>query len=308
MLGPGDDCAILSRSRAPILFTIDSLVETVHFELRWTPLDALGERALTVNLSDIAAMGGRPTACVVNLGVPSGPQVSARMLDQIYAGLRTAARRSGTDIVGGNITSARQLTITIALLGEAGPGVMRRDGARVGDEIFVTGTLGDAALGWRLLAGKLNARAVARANTKKYRAAKKFLVERFLRPKARLEAGARLATLRPAPAAIDLSDGLVQDLGHILERSRVGAEIDASLIPVSQAYRAIVGDDLSHALGGGEDYELLFCVRPGHSEAQLTRRLKVAVHKIGKIVRGRRLKLVGAEAKTAGWDQLRSRS
>jgi thiamine-monophosphate kinase len=298
----------LSPSRAPILFTIDSLIEGVHFDLRWTPLNALGERALTVNLSDIAAMGGRPTACVVNLGIRSG--ITARMLDQIYAGLRTAARRAATDIVGGNITRARQLSITIALLGEAGAGVMRRDAARPGDDIFVTGTLGDADLGRRLLAGKLNARvgARARANSKKYRAAKKYLVERFLRPSARLDAGERLAALRPAPAAIDLSDGLMQDLGHILERSRAGAEIDASRIPTSPAYRAIVGDDLSHALGGGEDYELLFCVRAGHSEAQLTRRLGVTVRRIGKIVRGRRLKLVGAEAKNAGWDQLRSRS
>jgi thiamine-monophosphate kinase len=228
------------------------------------------------------------------------------MLDQIYAGLRSAAREAATDIVGGNITSARQLTITIALFGEAGPGVMRRDTARVGDDIVVTGTLGDAALGWRLLAGKLNAR--VQASSKKYRAAKKYLVERFLRPSARLDAGARLARIRPAPAAIDLSDGLMQDLGHILERSRVGAEIDASRIPTSIAYREIVGDDLSHALGGGEDYELLFCVRPGHSEARLTRRLGVDVHKIGKVVPGRLLKLIGAEAKTSGWDQLRSRS
>ena len=251
-------------------------------------------------------MGGRPTACVVNLAVRGG--ISAPMLDRIYAGLRTAARAAATDIVGGNITSARQLSITIALLGEAGTGVMRRDSARPGDDIFVTGTLGDAGLGWRLLAGKLNARILARANTKKYRAAKKFLVDRFVRPDARLVAGQRLASLRPAPAAIDISDGLLQDLGHILERSGVGAEIDASRIPVSSAYRAILGDDLTHALGGGEDYELLFCVRPGHSEAQLTRRLSLAVRRIGKIVRGRRLKLVGAAAaKTAGWDQMRSR-
>ncbi len=117
ILGPGDDCAIVSPSRAPILFTIDSLVEGVHFDLQWTPLDALGARALTVNLSDIAAMGGRPTACVVNLAVRSG--ISARMLDQIYSGLRTAARSAATDIVGGNITRARQLSITIALLGSS---------------------------------------------------------------------------------------------------------------------------------------------------------------------------------------------
>jgi thiamine-monophosphate kinase len=306
ILGPGDDCAILSPARAPILFTIDSLVEGVHFDLRWIPLDALGARAFTVNLSDIAAMGGRPTACVVNLAVRAG--ISARMLERIYDGLRSAARATATDIVGGNITRARQLSITIAMLGEAGPGVMRRDSARPGDDIFVTGTLGDAGLGWRLLAGKLNPRILARARTKENRAAKKYLVERFVRPDARLLAGRRLARIRPAPAAIDISDGLLQDLGHILERSGVGAEIDASRIPTSPAYRAILGDDLSHALGGGEDYELLFCVRPGHSESQLRRRLGVAVRQIGKVVRGRGLKLVGAaSAKTLGWDQLRSR-
>ena len=113
ILGPGDDCAILSRSRAPILFTVDSIVEGVHFDLRWTPLDALGARALTVNLSDIAAMGGRPTAFVVNLGVRSG--LTARMLDQIYAGLRTAARRAATDIVGGN--PAPQFNAAFSLTG-----------------------------------------------------------------------------------------------------------------------------------------------------------------------------------------------
>jgi thiamine-monophosphate kinase len=179
--------------------------------------------------------------------------------------------------------------------------VMRRDAARPGDEIFVTGTLGDAALGWRILAGKLNA--------KKNRAARKYLVERFIRPCARLYAGQRLAALRPAPAAIDVSDGLMQDLGHILERSSVGAEIDASRIPISPAYRALMGGDLAHALTGGEDYELIFCARPGHSEAALSRRLRVAVRRIGTIVRGKQVKLIGASAPiVAGWDQLRSRS
>lgn len=231
------------------------------------------------------------------------------MLDKIYAGLRTAAHATATDVVGGNITRARELSITIALLGEAGPRVMRRDAARPTDDIFVTGTLGDAGLGWRLLAGKLDARIVRRAKLKRYRVAKKYLVDRFLRPDARLEPGRRLAALSPAPAAIDISDGLLQDLGHILEKSGVGAEIDASRIPVSLAYQAIAGDDLSYALGGGEDYELLFCVRSGHSESQLTRRLGVAVRRIGKVVGGRRLKLIGADAaKIAGWDQLRSRS
>jgi thiamine-monophosphate kinase len=298
ILGIGDDCAVVSQPHGQMLFTIDSLVEKVHFDLRWGTPEALGARALAVNLSDIAAMGGRPTACVVNLGVREG--ISSRTLGRIYSGLGDAARDASTDIVGGNITRARELSITIALIGEAGRGVMRRDAARIGDEIFVTGTLGDAALGWRILAGKLNA--------KKKRAATKYLVERFLSPHARLYAGQRLAMLRPTPAAIDVSDGLMQDLGHILERSGVGAEIEASRIPVSPAYRALMGDDLEHALTGGEDYELIFCVKPGHSESELSRRLRVGVRRIGTIVRGKRLSVIGASAPiVAGWDQLRSR-
>jgi len=301
-LGVGDDCAIISRPRGATLFTIDSMVENVHFDLRWFPPQALGARALAVNLSDIAAMGGHPTACLVNLGVREG--LTSRTLEQIYSGLREAARESSTDIVGGNVTRSRELSITIALLGNVGRGVMRRDTARPGDEIFVTGTLGDAALGWRILAGKL--KAVGKAKTD--RALIKYLVERFIRPHARLYAAQRLAALRPVPAAIDISDGLMQDLGHILERSGVGAEIDASRIPVSPAYRALMGDDLGHAMTGGEDYELIFCAKPGHRESELSRRLRVAVRRIGTIVRGKRLNVIGASAPiVAGWDQLRSR-
>ena len=301
ILGAGDDCAIVSQ-RGRTLFTIDSLVENVHFDLRWGTPRQLGWRSLAVNLSDIAAMGGRPTACVVNLAVRDG--ISARTLDRIYDGLRDAARETGTDIVGGNITRARQLSITIALLGEVVRGVMRRDAARPGDEIFVTGTLGDAALGWRILAGKLK----ERAGASKDRAARNHVVERFLRPNARLYQGHKLAALRPAPAAIDVSDGLMQDLEHILDRSGVGAEVDASRVPVSTAYRALMGADLRHALTGGEDYELIFCVSPGRTESELSRRLRIRVTRIGTVVRRRGLKLTGYRApNVAGWDQLRSR-
>ena len=302
ILGAGDDAAIVSRPRGNVLLTIDSLVENVHFDPGWGTPEALGARALAVNLSDIAAMGGHPTACVVNLGVRKG--ITSRTLERIYSGLRDAAREASTDIVGGNITRARELSITIALIGEAGRAVMRRDTARVGDEIFVTGALGDAALGWRILAGKLK----SGADAKKNRGAIKYVVDRFLRPHARVDCGQRLGTLRPAPAAIDISDGLMQDLGHILERSGVGAEVEASRIPISPAYRALMGGNLVHALAGGEDYELLFCARPGHSESALSRRLRVAVTRIGTIVRGKQVKLIGYSAPiAAGWDQLRSR-
>jgi thiamine-monophosphate kinase len=314
ILGPGDDCAILGRPRAPQLITIDSMVEGVHFKLAWGTPEALGARALIVNLSDIAAMGGVPTVCVVNLAIRPG--LGARFFDRLYAGLAGAADAAGVDVVGGNVTSADLLAITIALLGETGSCVLRRDAARPADEIFVTGTVGDAALGWRILAGKLRVRGAAR----------KFLIDRFLHPVARLAAGQRLARINSssaarnpaarnpaAPAAIDLSDGLWQDLGHVLQRSGVGAEIEAGAIPLSPAYRSVKGDDLELALGGGEDYELLFCMPPGHSETALTRRLGVPVRRIGKIIRGAGATLIGEDAplaqatpRVAGWDQLRA--
>jgi thiamine-monophosphate kinase len=302
ILGPGDDCAILAPSRAPQLLTIDSMVEGVHFKLKWAAPRLLGERALTVNLSDVAAMVGSPTACVVNLAVRKG--LSRELVEELYAGLKAAAKKTRVDIVGGNITRAAQLAITIAVLGEAPRNPLRRDAARPGDEIHTTGTLGDAAAGCHILEGKLKAAGAAR----------KVLVGKFLSPIARLAAGQALSRLRPAPAAIDISDGLLQDLGHILERSGVSAEIDSSAIPVSRPYRSVLGDDLELALTGGEDYELLFCLRPGHLGADLARRLGVQVRRIGRIVRGRpAVSIAGLPPRLrkfrgrVGWDQLRSR-
>ncbi|MBF6560160.1 MAG: thiamine-phosphate kinase [Candidatus Binataceae bacterium] len=294
VLGPGDDCAVVAAPRAPQLVTIDSMVEGVHFEVGWASPEEIGARALTVNLSDIAAMGGLPTVCVVNLAIRAG--LSARFFDRLYAGLGAAARAAGVDIVGGNVTRGTALAITIAQMGEVRGAPMRRDAAWPGDEIFVTGTLGDAAMGWRVLAGKLRARGAAR----------KFVIDRWRNPIARLAAGQRLARIRPVPAAIDISDGLWQDLGHLLERSAVGARIEAPALPLSAAYRQIAGDDATLALSGGEDYELLFCLRPGASARALSRRLGVAVARIGVITRGAGAHLIGGAApRHGGWDQLR---
>jgi thiamine-monophosphate kinase len=302
ILGPGDDCAALAPVKRPLLVTIDSMVEGVHFRLPWFQPEALGHKALTVNLSDIAACGGWPIACLVNLAIPA--DLKPRFIERLYAGLRRAAVAVELDLVGGNITRADVLAITMALIGEARRTILRRGSARPGDEIFVTGTVGDAAAGLQILEGKLRARGTVR----------RFLVGRFLNPTARLRAGQRLAAMRPAPAAIDLSDGLWQDLGHILDSSHAGAEIDADSIPLSAAYRAAIGDDPELALGGGEDYELLFCARAGWSAARLSRRLGVAVHRIGRIVRAADgVRLIGPRGpqrvapRSAGWDQLRNR-
>lgn len=300
VLGPGDDCAILRPTRFPRVFTIDSMVEDVHFKIGWGSPEALGERALGVNLSDIAAMGGKPTACVVNLAVREG--IGVRFFERMYSGLHSEASRAKCEVVGGNITRAPVLSITIAVLGELRDAALRRDTARAGDTVYVTGTIGDAAAGLRVLRGELRARGGAR----------EFLVGRYLRPQARLEAGMRLARIKPAAAAIDVSDGLWQDLGHILERSRVGAEIDADAVPLSPAYRAVAGDDPRLALSGGDDYELLFCLREDLSAAVLTRKLGIQVSRIGHITSSRGPMLVNAargsgrgRTSFGGWDQLR---
>ena len=300
IVGPGDDCAIIAASPRAQLITIDSMVEDVHFNLEWGTPEMLGARALTVNLSDIAAMGGRPAFCVINLAIRPG--LTIEFFDHLYQGLRSKAGEDGVEIAGGNITRASQLAITIALTGEVETAAMRRDGARPGDKVYVTGTIGDAALGLRLLQGKIKAE----------RTAGEFLINRFLNPTARIAAGRKLAQLDPCPAAIDISDGLCQDLGHILERSRVGAEIDARALPLSPAYSSIMGDDPELALSGGDDYELLFCTSTQLSEARLGRRLGVPVRCVGEITRNKGATLIGRDGSAVpltvgGWDQLRGR-
>jgi thiamine-monophosphate kinase len=273
----------------------------VHFQLEWTTPEALGARSLTVNLSDIAAMGGRPVACVVNLAIRPG--IGGRFFDRLYDGLARTARLAKTDIVGGNITRASEFAITITVMGEVPDGALRRDTAQAGDEIYVTETLGDAAAGLRILTGELKARGAARI----------FLTNRYLNPAARLAAGQRLARMRPRPAAIDISDGLLQDLGHILKRSGVGAEIELAELPLAESYRKTVGDDPALALSGGDDYELLFCLRQGHSKEWLSRKIGLPVSRIGRIVRERQLTLIGAGGQrraavgSSGWNQLRTR-
>src|SRR5215469_672410 len=209
VLGPGDDCAILASSPKPLLITIDSMVEGVHFKLGWGTPAMLGAKALAVNLSDIAAMGGSPTVCVINLAIRPG--LDTRFFDELYRGLGKAAASAGVAVAGGNITRASELGITVALLGEVERQSMRRDSARPGDKIYVTGNVGDAALGLRILQGGIRATGSAR----------NYLVNRFLQPAAQVAAGRKLARLKPPPAAVDISDGLWQDLGHVLERSEV---------------------------------------------------------------------------------------
>jgi thiamine-monophosphate kinase len=288
-LGPGDDAAVLSAFRRPVLCTIDAQVEHVHFERAWLEPRALGRRAFEVSASDVAAMGGRPVAAL--LAIAARPDFPVSDLRAIIAGASAAARAGGAAIAGGNLAAARALSITVAVIGEAPARPVRRDGARPGDRLFVTGELGGAALGLRLLKRPRSIRNGARA------------VWRWRHPVARVRAGLALARGRLATAMIDVSDGLLIDLGRVCEASETGAVIRAASLPIAPALRALPARTARRlALAGGEDYELLFTVPPRQAAALAAAHgaLGCRVTHIGEIVRGAGVHVVGARDARGG--------
>jgi thiamine-monophosphate kinase len=269
-VGIGDDAAWLASGGAALLVTADLLIEKIHFDLRWTSFYALGYKTLAVNLSDIAAMGGVPAYLTLSLAIPA--KFRSEDIQEFYRGVGALAAPSGVSVVGGDTSRAGRFFISAALIGRAPYRPILRSGARPGDDVYVTGTLGDSALGLKLLKKKSKAGAAA------------YLIRRHNYPTARLRAGALLARRRLATAMIDVSDGLLQDLGHICRASGVGAEIWAEALPLSPAFRKLSGGDAAMALGGGEDYELLFTARPRARKifARLKARLGVRVTRIGR--------------------------
>jgi thiamine-monophosphate kinase len=267
-LGIGDDAALLRpRPGQDLVVTTDALVEDVHFRFSTQSARGLGRRALAVNLSDLAAMGARPLACLLSLAAPASSE-AGRCLD-LVRGLVEVATQQGCPLVGGNVSRARETSITVTALGSVrADRALTRSAARPGDGLYVTGTLGGAAL------------ALARGERERVRLRRT--------PVPRLEAGRALARLASAGACIDVSDGLLADLGHVLEASQVGASLDADRLPTPRGFGAACRRlDLEPgrlALEGGEDYELLFTVRPrGLSMASLAKRLGVRVTRIGVV-------------------------
>jgi thiamine-monophosphate kinase len=245
IVGPGDDCAVVGSRSAPLLLTVDALVEGVHFQPDWLTPAQLGRKAFLVNASDIAAMGGVPRWCVLHVSAPRS--AVAGDLATLIRAVGTAASKAGASLVGGNLSRARELSITVALVGDAPQRPVTRRGARPGDLLYVTGALGEAALGLRELRRNAHARSPA--------------VRRFRQPPLRLRAGALLARAGLASAMIDVSDGLIQDLRHLCAASRVGARLALDRIPAPPRVRR-AGPLL--ALTGGEDYELLCAVPTRH--------------------------------------------
>ena len=284
VLGIGDDAAVLRLRRGEdAVLTTDALVEGVHFRWRSESPAHIGFRAMVAAVSDLAAMGARPLGVTVALAAP--PHLALTRVDGVVRGLLEAARRFDAPLVGGNVTRARATALTLAALGGVERGrALTRAGARPSDRIFVTGTLGDAALAVARMA-----RGGARRHL----------------PEPRLAAGRALTRLRGVGACIDVSDGLIADLGHLLRASGVGAEIDVSRLPRSRRFeggcRRLGLDALRLALTGGEDYELLFTLRPGGpSSVSLRNRLGVRVSEIGRISRQPGLRGVPASIGT-GW-------
>ncbi len=249
LVGPGDDCAVIRAGDATWLVTTDAQVEGTHFLPGWLKPRQLGRKAFLVGASDIAAMGGAPRFCFVTLAAPS--QMLARDAVELQRGVAQAAAECGAVVAGGNVSRSTELNISVTVVGSAPDHPMLRSGAKEGDLLYVTGSLGDAALGTRLLlkgepAGGVPGR-------------------RFREPEPRLKAGSLLANREIASAAIDVSDGLLNDLCHVCAASNVGARVESERLPASAAVRR-AGRDL--ALSGGEDYELLFSV-PARSKGRL---------------------------------------
>ena len=264
VLGIGDDCALLQPSPGmQLAVTSDTLVAGRHFPESTAPAD-IGWKSLAVNLSDLAAMGAQPRWFTLALTLPAA---DPGWLEGFATGLGELARASGIALVGGDTTRG-PLSITITAMGELPPGLaLRRDGARPGDRICVTGTLGDAALALRLL---------------EQPGLPKQLRQRLDRPTPRIAAGLALRGL--ATAVLDISDGLAGDLGHILAASGVGAEINLGALPDSAHFNGLAPTDerIELMLRGGDDYELCICLPPEAVE-EAQQRLDVPLTEIGRI-------------------------
>jgi thiamine-monophosphate kinase len=292
LIGIGDDAAALKLSAAAVLLaTTDLLLEGVHFDLRYTDFYSLGWKSAAVNLSDIAAMGGVPRHCLTSLGLP--PSVSVEQVSDYYRGLNALLRAHRTVLAGGDTCASRQgMTASVVMLGETKKKqLITRSGARQGDRIFVTGSLGDSAAGLELLKAGFRVRGPGarrksiKSAIRTSQSAIRNLIRRHLRPVPRVEWGRTLALSNCANAMIDISDGLSSDLSHVCEQSRVGAVVHAEKIPLSPSLRStesrLDAPALHYALSGGEDYELLFTVPPAKMKKLLS--LDIVATEIGVI-------------------------
>jgi len=274
LIGIGDDAAAWCGDTSTQLATVDSFIQDVHFSLGITSWEDLGWKALAVNLSDIAAMGGVPEYALVSLALPNDTEVED--VTALYTGMIELAQQYGVAIVGGDISSAPLVAITITVLGKVANGdkhILTRSSAEPGEQVVVTGYLGAAAAGLEMLSKQLQFDPEATT----------YLRNAFLHPYPRIAEG-KLLVEQGVKTAIDISDGLVSDLNHICKSSQVGARIEVNRVPIQPIVKTNFSDkSLGMALSGGEDYELLFT---GRAEVidKVKRAASCPVTVIGEIV------------------------
>ena len=283
----GDDAAIFSSSAGKeTVITTDLLVEDIDFRRTTAPPLLLGHKALAVSLSDIAAMGARPRWALVSIGVPDDVW-QTEFVDQFYEGHTSIASRYDVRLIGGDTSrTTEQIVIDSIVIGECNIGLaVKRTGARPGDQIFVTGSLGGAAAGLRLIerGAHLAEQKLDDDDSQKI----DHVLLRQLRPEPRVGWGIVLGEERLATSMIDISDGLSSDLNHLCKESGVGAFIESSLLPIDHQVVELCGrralDPLQLALHGGEDFELLFTVR-AENVARLPRRVDgIEITRVGEV-------------------------
>lgn len=270
----GDDCAILPKSSVEdLLVTTDALVEEIDFQLDWITPENLGHKALAVSLSDIAAMGGKPSFAFVTAGIP-GSLWQAKFMDRFYEGWFELANQFGVRLAGGDIsrTPAKVFVDSIVIGDVPHQGAIRRSGAEPGHSVYVSGPLGSAAAGLRKLT----------AGERYNPSAPDPLIEKQIKPMPQVQLGQNLRAAGAVSAMIDLSDGLSSDLAHICRASGVGARISAADIPFTaelMEYAGSIDTMLDLTLNGGEDFELLFT----SEDAELATRLGADIFRIGEI-------------------------
>ncbi|HZR81350.1 MAG TPA: thiamine-phosphate kinase [Candidatus Binatia bacterium] len=270
LIGPGDDAAVVQPGDRPLAVTTDSLVEGVHFRAGWLTAAELGRKAVAVNLSDLAAMAATPRFVLAAVTAPGA--FAAAELDALLDACAAAADEAGAALVGGNLTSGDALSVTVTAIGSVEGRCLARAGARPGDRLLVTGDLGAAAAA---VAERLAGRAPSPA-----------LQDRWARPVARV-AAARALAAAGAHAAIDVSDGLLADVGHLATASGVGARIERDRLPRLPEVAALDAAGRDYAATGGEDYELVFAIPPALAAgglADLAARAGVALTDVGEVV------------------------
>ena len=300
IIGIGDDAAAWKGDNSIQLAKVDSLRENIHFAKGLFPWKELGWKALAINLSDIAAMGGLPRYALVSLALPGDTEVNDVV--ELYQGMLDCARQFGVAIIGGDTDNAPLVDVTVMVLGSASSSLLIRSAAKPGDKIAVTGSLGASAACVQMFKNKLSFDSGTSLALKKA----------LFHPMPRLPEG-QLLVEQGVRATIDISDGLVLDLGHICRSSKVGARIELECVPIAPVVREKFGDKaLQLALSGGEDYELLFTARQEIIE-KVKAKVSCPVTIIGEVLaEASKIKLVDKNgrlfdlAKT-GWDHFAER-